>query len=164
LAGKEVASMPATNRDRAVFVGGSIAGLIAARVLADFYGSVTIVERDLLPTDHVHRRGVPHGRHVHGLIPRGGQLLDEMLPGLTGELVAAGGLVGDFGNNVRWYINGRQLSRVDIGLSAISASRPLIEGTIRDRVRALPNVSILDGHDMSGCGPRSTCPGSPGCA
>ena len=36
---------------------------------------------------------------------------------------------------------------------AISASRPLIEGTIRDRVRALPNVSILDGHDIVGLRP-----------
>ena len=145
--------MPATNRDRAVVLGGSIAGLITARVLADFYASVTIVERDLLPTDHVHRRGVPHGRHVHGLIPRGRQLLDQMLPGLTDELVASGALVGDFGNNVRWYINGHQLSRVDAGLPAISASRPLIEGTIRDRIRALPNVSILDGHDIVGLRP-----------
>jgi 2-polyprenyl-6-methoxyphenol hydroxylase-like FAD-dependent oxidoreductase len=145
--------MPATNRDRAVVLGGSIGGLIAARVLAGFYASVTIVERDLLPTDHVHRRGVPHGRHVHGLIPRGRQTLDELLPGFTDELVAAGALVGDFGNNVRWYLNGRQLSRVDAGLPAISASRPLIEGTIRDRVRALPNMSILDGHDIVGLRP-----------
>ena len=145
--------MPATNRDRAVVLGGSIAGLLAARVLADAYATVTIVERDLLPTDHNHRRGVPHGRHVHGLIPRGRMMLDELLPGLSDELIAAGGLVGDFGNNVRWYLNGRQLSRVDAGLPAISASRPLIEGTIRDRVRALPNVSILDGHDIVGLRP-----------
>src|SRR5690349_13696463 len=54
LGGKEVATMPATNRDRAVVLGGSIAGLIAARVLADAYEKVTIVERDLLPTYHDH--------------------------------------------------------------------------------------------------------------
>jgi 2-polyprenyl-6-methoxyphenol hydroxylase-like FAD-dependent oxidoreductase len=142
--------MPATNRDRAVVLGGSIAGLIAARVLADAYQRVTIVERDVLPTYHDHRRGVPHGRHVHGLIPRGRMLLEELMPGLSDELVAAGGVAGDIGNNVRWYLHGRQLSRVDVGLSAISASRPLIEGVIRARVRALPNVSILDGHDIVG--------------
>ena len=145
--------MPATNRDRAVVLGGSIAGLITARVLADAYASVTIVERDQLPTGHAHRRGVPHGRHVHGLIPRGRTVLDELMPGLSDELVAAGALSGDFGGNVRWYLNGRQLSRVDIGLPVLSASRPLIEGTIRDRVRALPNVSILDGHDIVGLRP-----------
>jgi 2-polyprenyl-6-methoxyphenol hydroxylase-like FAD-dependent oxidoreductase len=145
--------MPATNRDRAVVLGGGIAGLIAARVLADAYASVTIVERDQLPTERTHRRGVPHGRHIHGLMPRGRMLLDELMPGLTDELVAAGALVGDIGGNVRWYLGGRRLSRVDTGLSVVSASRPLIEGTIRDRVRALPNVSILDGHDIVGLRP-----------
>src|SRR5262245_28845419 len=94
LGGKEVATMPATNRDRAVVLGGSIAGLIAARVLADAYEKVTIVERDVLPAGYDHRRGVPHGRHVHGLIPRGRMLLDELMPGLSDELVAAGGLPG----------------------------------------------------------------------
>jgi len=81
--------MPATNRDRAVVLGGSIAGLIAARVLADAYQRVTIVERDVLPTYHDHRRGVPHGRHVHGLIPRGRMLLEELMPGLSDELGSA---------------------------------------------------------------------------
>jgi 2-polyprenyl-6-methoxyphenol hydroxylase-like FAD-dependent oxidoreductase len=150
LGGKEVAIMPTTHRDHAVVLGGSIAGLITARVLADAFGTVTIVERDLLPADYSHRRGVPHGRHAHGLIPRGRRVLEELLPGLADELVAGGGLLGDFGANVRWYLFGRPLSRVDIGLEVVSASRPLIEGVLRDRVRALPNVSILDGYDIVG--------------
>lgn len=42
-----------------------------ARVLADHYQRVTLIERDPLPTTAEHRKGVPHGRHLHGLHPRG---------------------------------------------------------------------------------------------
>ena len=55
-------------------------GLLAARVLADFFERVTVIERDQLP-DASPRRGVPQGRHLHGLLPRGRQALDGLFPG-----------------------------------------------------------------------------------
>ena len=48
--------------EHAVVLGASMSGLLAARVLADFYRSVTVVERDVLPTETAQRRGVPQGR------------------------------------------------------------------------------------------------------
>jgi phytoene dehydrogenase-like protein len=75
--------MISANRERAVVLGGSVAGLLAARVLADRYAGVTVVERDRLPSGAQHRRGLPHGRHVHGMLPRGRQILEELMPGLT---------------------------------------------------------------------------------
>ena len=54
--------------ERAVVLGASMGGLLAARVLADFYRTVTVVERDVLPDDPANRRGVPQGRHVHALL------------------------------------------------------------------------------------------------
>jgi 2-polyprenyl-6-methoxyphenol hydroxylase-like FAD-dependent oxidoreductase len=137
------------SRDRAVVLGGSIAGLLAARVLADSYRSVVIVERDRLSTTG-QRRGVPQGEHVHGLLPRGRQIMEELLPGLVEELVAAGAHDGDILDNVRWYVGGRMLRQVPTGLGALSASRPLIERAIRARVTALPNVTVLDGYDSVG--------------
>jgi 2-polyprenyl-6-methoxyphenol hydroxylase-like FAD-dependent oxidoreductase len=142
--------MDTSNRQHAVVLGGSIAGLLAARVLADRYATVTVVERDRLPTGPEHRRGLPHAHHVHGMLPRGLQILEELLPGLTRTVVAAGGLVGDVLANGRWQLNGRQLCRAEAGLPALSASRPLIEAAIRDRVCALPNVTVLTGHDVTG--------------
>jgi 2-polyprenyl-6-methoxyphenol hydroxylase-like FAD-dependent oxidoreductase len=137
-------------RDRAVVLGGSIAGLLAARVLADEYATVTIVERDRLPAGPAHRRGVPHGHHVHGLLPRGVHVMNELLPGLTDEIVAAGGLPGDILANVRWYLNGRRLPQARTGLGAVSASRPLIEDAIRQRVLDHGGIEVLDGHDLVG--------------
>ncbi|MGY1683122.1 hypothetical protein [Geodermatophilus sp. SYSU D01176] len=65
--------MPTTRdpRERAVVLGGSTAGLLAARVLADTHPEVVVVQRDELPEGAAHRRGVPQGRHVHGLLGRG---------------------------------------------------------------------------------------------
>jgi 2-polyprenyl-6-methoxyphenol hydroxylase-like FAD-dependent oxidoreductase len=111
---------------------------------------VTIVERDVLPAGPEPRRGVPQGQHVHGLLPRGRQVVETLFPGITSELVAAGAASGDVLNNVRWFLNGRQLRKQATGLIALSATRALIEGTIRRHIRDLDNVTVLDGHDIVG--------------
>src|SRR4051794_35105597 len=87
--GREV--MAGTTGEHALVLGGSIAGLLAARVLADRYAAVTIVERDRLPDTATQRRGVPHGQHVHAMLPRGLQIIEGLLPGFTTRVVAAGG-------------------------------------------------------------------------
>jgi len=138
-----------SKREHAVVLGGSIAGLLAARVLADKYASVTIVERDRLQSSG-HRRGVPQGNHVHGLLPRGLQVVEELLPGFTDDVVAMGAHRGDILGNVRWQLLGRQLRQAPTGLMMVSGSRPLLEFVIRRRVLALPNVTVLDGYDIVG--------------
>src|ERR1700689_1970574 len=84
--------------ERAIVLGASMGGLLAARVLADFFGTVTVIERDELSDDPVNRRGVPQGRHVHALLARGAHILEELFPGLLDEVVAAGAPVWDDGD------------------------------------------------------------------
>jgi 2-polyprenyl-6-methoxyphenol hydroxylase-like FAD-dependent oxidoreductase len=136
--------------DRAVVLGAGMAGLLAAHVLADAYGQVTVVDRDELPEGSSHRRGVPHGRHLHALAARGQQALEELFPGLTAELVAQGAPAGSLLANARLYLSGHRLRQTDTGLVLLCASRPLLEGTVRARVRALPNVTVLDRRDVVG--------------
>ena len=136
--------------DRAVVLGASLAGLLAARVLSDSYGQVTVVERDELPETPMHRRGVPHGRHLHALAARGQQALEELFPGLTAELVAAGAPAGDMLADARLYFSGHRLRQARTGLGLLCASRPLLEGHVRARVRALPNVCLVDRCDVVG--------------
>ena len=126
--------------DHAVVLGASMAGLLAARVLADAYAQVTVIDRDQLPQAGGHRRGVPQGRHLHALLARGQQALEELFPGLTTELVAHRVPTGDVLGNGRWYLNGHRLRQTHTGLVALCASRPFLEGHVRGRVRALPNV------------------------
>ena len=57
--------------DHAVVLGASMGGLLAARVLADAYQQVTVVDRDLLPEHAADRQGVPQGRHAHALLASG---------------------------------------------------------------------------------------------
>ena len=136
--------------DRAVVLGASMAGLLAARVLADTYGQVTVVDRDHLPESPMHRRGVPHGRHIHALLARGQQALEELLPGLTAELVSQGVPAGDVLADARLYLSGHRLRQARTGLGLLSASRPVLEGHVRARIRALPNVAFLDSRDVVG--------------
>jgi 2-polyprenyl-6-methoxyphenol hydroxylase-like FAD-dependent oxidoreductase len=127
-----------------------MAGLLAARVLTDAYADVTVVDRDQLPEGSAHRRGVPHGRHIHGLLARGQAGLEELFPGLTAELVAQGAPTGDMLANTRLYLSGHRLQRTRSGAVVLSASRPLLEGRLRARIRALPTVTILDRCDVVG--------------
>jgi 2-polyprenyl-6-methoxyphenol hydroxylase-like FAD-dependent oxidoreductase len=140
----------ATVGDHAVVLGASMAGLLAARVLTAAYHRVTVIERDILPHDLVGRRGVPQGRHLHALHARGRELLDELFPDFTEQLVQAGAVTADSLGDARIHVSGQLLRQADIGLPALSASRPFIEGHVRQRVRALPAVRFIEGCDVLG--------------
>jgi 2-polyprenyl-6-methoxyphenol hydroxylase-like FAD-dependent oxidoreductase len=139
----------------AVVLGASMAGLTAARVLADAYERVTVVDRDALPEAAAHRKGVPQSRHAHGLLAGGRVALEELFPGLTDELVANGALSGDLQAESRWYNRGLRLCPAPSDLRAVAVSRPLLEGCVRERVLALPNVRVVDRCDAAGLVPTS---------
>ena len=139
-----------TNSNQAVVLGASIAGLLAARVLSERFERVVVIERDVLPPAGKHRRGVPHGRHLHGLHPRGREILEELFPGFTASLAASGAVRGDVLGNVRWQLSGHQLRQAQIGLPGLLASRPFLEGHVRAMVQSLPGVRFLE--DCSVCG------------
>jgi 2-polyprenyl-6-methoxyphenol hydroxylase-like FAD-dependent oxidoreductase len=137
-----------TTRDHAVVLGASMAGLLAARVLSEFYRTVTVVDRDLMPAIGQHRRGVPQGRHLHALLARGAIVLEELFPGLRAELAERGAVLGDVSGNGRWMLSGHRFCQQNSGLVAILASRPFLEGHVREAVMGLPNVVLVDGHDV----------------
>ncbi|MGH3825033.1 MAG: NAD(P)/FAD-dependent oxidoreductase [Pseudonocardiaceae bacterium] len=134
----------------AVVIGASMAGLLAARVLTEFYDRVTVVERDVLPSCGEHRRGVPQGHHLHGLLASGFSALETLFEGFTEEMVLAGAAFGDVQADGQWYLDGYHYRREPSGLLGLVASRPLLEGHVRQRVRALPAVQVLDRCDAAG--------------
>jgi 2-polyprenyl-6-methoxyphenol hydroxylase-like FAD-dependent oxidoreductase len=137
--------------DHAAVLGASMGGLLAARVLADAYRRVTIVERDPLPESGLDRKGVPQGRHAHGLLPRGAQILDELFPGLLADLVADGVPVLRAPREFRFFLGGHLLCQDgEPGEPSYLQSRPCLEAHVRDRVRALRNVSIQDQCEVAG--------------
>lgn len=141
-------SAPKARTGHAVVIGAGVAGLLAARALSDTYAQVTVFDRDVLPGGPVGRRGVPQSRQAHALLARGSDALDELLPGLSDELIAAGSATGDIQSDFRWYLDGYLMRRGTSGLRGIGLSRPLIELMIRTRVAALPGVKIVDSTDV----------------
>lgn len=131
-------------RERAIVLGAGLAGLLTARVLSEFFAEVVLVERDRLPDGPVPRKGVPQGHHTHALLSRGREVLEELLPGLTADLVERGAQTGDLQAEVRMYNDGHLLRRGPSDLRGIGLTRPLLEDQVRDRVRALPSISVLD--------------------
>jgi 2-polyprenyl-6-methoxyphenol hydroxylase-like FAD-dependent oxidoreductase len=93
---------------------------------------------------------VPQGLHLHGLHAGGRQVLDELFPGFTEQVGQAGAEVGDTLSAIRWQLSGQRLRRADIGLPGLAASRPFLEGQVRQRVRALPSVRFLENCDVVG--------------
>lgn len=144
---------------RAVVLGGSMAGLCAARALSEAYREVVVVDRDdLAGAGDGARRGVPQGRHAHGFLAAGQLALEELFPGFTAELTSAGVPIGDIGGQMRWYFNGRQLKQVRTGLYIVGTARPILEAHVRRRVAALPGVTFLGSTDV--VGPVTTPDGS----
>ena len=141
--------MTSENGHRAVVLGGSIAGVLAARVLAEFFAEVLVIDRDDVLGVRTPRRGAPHARHAHGLHARGHLIFEELFPGFTGELEAAGVPTGDLAE-MRWYFNARRLQPARTGLTSITAPRPVTEAHARARVAALPNVTFLERKDIVG--------------
>jgi 2-polyprenyl-6-methoxyphenol hydroxylase-like FAD-dependent oxidoreductase len=124
-------------------------GLTAARVLADQFDIVTVLERDELPPGADPRRGVPQGRQAHALLAGGARAIAELFPGIMEELVADGAALLDF-NDGTWFQAGGYRAPSLIERKVISASRPFLEAGIRRRVSALPNVRFQTGVTVSG--------------
>lgn len=131
----------APSSDHAVVVGGSMAGLLAARVLSEHFERVTLIERDRLPEGVGNRKGVPQASHAHALLPRGYMIMARLFPGLSEELVSDGAIASDIPAESRRYQGGGYRVRFSIGRKSLLMSRPFLEGHIRRRVRALPNVA-----------------------
>ena len=136
-----------TKRHHAVVIGASIAGLCAARVLADFFDRVTVYDRDRLPDGPAHRQAVPQDRHVHILMARGANEFEALFPGLLDDMVAAGVAKLDnrpdciyFGAAGHLLGTAHTLRRE---FTAYVPSRKQLEWQIRSRTALLPNVEIV---------------------
>jgi 2-polyprenyl-6-methoxyphenol hydroxylase-like FAD-dependent oxidoreductase len=136
--------------EHGLVLGASIAGLLTARVLADYFDRVTVVERDVLPDGPEHRRGVPQDRHPHLLQAGGAQALDDLFPGILDELEAAGSaVVTEDYSRFHFEVGGHIVAKSGSPKEPMTfylQTRPFLESCIRRRVRKLANVTILDGH------------------
>ena len=136
--------------DHAIVIGASVAGLLTARVLANHFAQVTVIERDLFGADPCPRPGVPQSRHIHALLPRGLQIVEKFFPGICADLQASGAVPLDIGHDVSWLTPQGWGVRFRSGIEALSFTRDLLDHTIRRFVRRLHNVNVMEGREVVG--------------
>lgn len=144
-----LATVPRYDRDRiteqrrhTVVVGAGMAGMVAARVLADAFDEVTVIDRDSFPDDPIPRRGVPPGNHVHSLWESGRATLEDLFPGFSEELRAAGGVTTELGSDFKIFLQGDFMAPGTDRHVMYFATRPVIEHLVRQHVSMLDRVQI----------------------
>lgn len=136
--------------DHAVVLGAGLAGLLAARALAQRFARVTVVERDELPdTGPAFRPGVPQSRHVHVLWSRGLELMEGLLPGVTRELLAAGAALMETPRDFLWLSPADWFHPVP-GSRILIGSRELIDWTVRREVLRDERIRVRSGSTATG--------------
>jgi 2-polyprenyl-6-methoxyphenol hydroxylase-like FAD-dependent oxidoreductase len=139
--------MPTTSapsRRRAVVIGASLAGLSAARVLAEHFEEVVMIERDALPEGAAIRPGVPQAHQLHLLLQRGQDLYEALFPGLAADLVARGAARFVWGREVAWFHTGGWKQPNGCALASFGCSRALLESTVRDRISNEARIRIIE--------------------
>jgi len=155
---------------RALIVGAGMGGLSAARVLADYFDEVIILDRDELPDDVAPRPGVPQGKHPHALLGGGLKALENLFPGFGHELMRAGAEPMKPGFDTLYEIPGQDVwPRIKLSWPTYSMSRPLIECTLRRQVERIGNIAVRRGcrvlgivseaHGLAATGIRYETPG-----
>src|ERR1700733_1978775 len=143
---------------RAVVVGGSMAGMLAARALADHL-PVTLVERDELPRAPRARSGLPQGPHLHTVLARGMTLLERMLPGLRREIVDGGAIPIDWGTELGWLGPFGWAAPFRRGeLETVYATRDLLDSCVRAHLRRDRRIEWIERAPVDATGRASRLP------
>ena len=134
------------SRDRlghAVVIGGSMAGLLTARVLSDRFDQVTVVERDQLQDGPDVRKGVPQARHLHAFWAGGMAVVERLMPGVGSDLVAGGAVRLQMPTDMAWLTPAdRWTQPFPATQHVVSATRGLLEWTVRRHVEKVGAVTF----------------------
>lgn len=141
--------MPLPKRDHAVVIGASMAGLLAARVVSEFYNQVTILERDKKYHDLEPRKGVPQGHHSHVLLTRGHNILNSLFPSFTKDCINQGAIIRDVRDKYDFYYRG-YWPHMKTDMTFTGFSRPALEDLVRGYVAKIANITMQYGHEAQG--------------
>jgi 2-polyprenyl-6-methoxyphenol hydroxylase-like FAD-dependent oxidoreductase len=134
---------------KALVIGGSIAGLLAARVLSDHFNEVVLIEKDKFSEGGAVRNGTPQANHIHLLLARGKEILLDYFPDLERELIENGANKIDFLNDGKFYLPSGWAQRFESGVITFTCTRTLLENSIRHQVQKISKIKIQDGTVIS---------------
>lgn len=139
-----------TQNNTAVVIGSSMAGLLSARVLADFFAQVIVIERDTLPQEPQTRKGVPQANHVHVLLAQGYRILKQLFPGIDEELSEAGAPKIDWGKEYALFGYWGWHPPIVSDLVTHTASRAFLEWLVRRRLLDFGNIKFQEKTQVRG--------------
>ena len=145
----DMARMAGEGARVALVIGGSIAGMATARVLADHYDRVIIIEKDQVHHRMEGRPGAAQGWHLHHLLIAGQRELEKVFPGIIDDMVKAGAFRVDMGEQYRLMLAGSWKKVVQSGIEIICASRPLLEWCVRRRLDDETRITYLYGQEVT---------------
>ncbi|MDX1994564.1 MAG: FAD-dependent monooxygenase [bacterium] len=139
-----------TTTTHAIVTGGSMAGLLAARVLSERFDRVTIIERDELPHSGDYRGGVPQARHLHTLLVRGAQIMEELFPGFGQTMLEEGAVPAHWGKQTHFITTGGYVKRFESGIHSNAMARANLEWLVRRKVMELANIDFISETQVEG--------------
>ncbi|MGD9486292.1 FAD-dependent monooxygenase [Streptomyces sp. TRM70308] len=128
----------------AVVVGGGLAGMLTASLLARYTDSVTVVDRDTYPEGPEPRKGVPQARHCHILWSGGARVLEELLPGTQRRLTGAGAHRIPIPAGLVSYTPFGWQHRFADEQYTLACTRPLLDHTVRHQALREPGVTVAE--------------------
>jgi len=135
----------------AVVIGGSIAGLLSARVLSQHFGHVTIIERDTYPTSPQEiRAGTPQAWHHHVLLAKGRDILEEFFPGFDQEMEKMKVPLLDYGKEVALVSRVGELARFTSGVMIRPCRRSTLDWLVRKEVEKFNNITFMQTTRVTG--------------
>ena len=132
----------------AAVIGGSLAGLLTARVLSDHFDRVTVIERDHYPDQPEFRNGVPQSRHLHILLAKGHEILAQFFPTLEEDFKQMGIPNLDLGTDTVSYTAGGWTKRVKTGVISNPVTRVTIDWYVRQQLLKRANIHFITGTEV----------------
>jgi hypothetical protein len=113
---------------QAIVVGSNVAGLLSARILADYFDSVIILEKEFLSNDNNQFSPIPT------LVAKAYQILDSFFPNIGYTLIQRGALGIDWAREFQifGYFGWGQNSQVPSRIISIICTKTLLETTIKE--------------------------------
>ncbi|HAP76545.1 MAG TPA: hypothetical protein DCR14_10720 [Acidimicrobiaceae bacterium] len=152
------ANSPVADPQNIAVVGGGMAGLLAALVLARDGHHITVYERDDTDVpatadeafDKWDRRGAAHARQSHAILARLRRILRDRAPDVLEELMAQGATELSVERILPPDIDDREPRPGDEDLALLCVRRLTIEWVLRKAVTAEPNVVWRGGVGVAG--------------
>lgn len=128
--------------NKAIVIGGSMAGKFAAKALSTSFKEVIIIEAGERWDGKSSRKRVPQSNHPHVLLKGGENAIEELFPNITNELIEAGSIINNFTRDLKWHQFGLWKQPFIGEVHMIQQSRPLLEWHIQKRIHQISNITI----------------------